>query len=123
MEKIKAYMIGKNIVKFIYLDSNAIYESMKKYFSLPSSSIRYIGMFRFRCFHEDYVREVDFFSTITSKKFGDIPGTCIMILEDEDDCKEDYQYLTINPLVERYLIEHTFSYVDSNNKEQPVVVW
>ena len=48
-----------------------------------------------------------------------------MVLEDEYQLEviEDHEPLTINPFVESLLLENTFYYYDSNNKEQPVVMW
>lgn len=85
-----------------------------------SSSVRYLGMYRFRVYHKDYVVEPKFFTAVNPDGFSDIPEQCLIILTDV--LGEEEVFLDLHSLA-RVKIKTNLFYYNIDDIHQPIIRW
>lgn len=119
-----AMLIKKGVADWIQIDEDIDITGIEKILGtkMASSSVRYIGMFRFRVYHKDYIPNPKFYTSITPEGYGDIPEESLIILTDYDSTTGIEEFISINPIVHKSLIDNIVFY-DYDDTHQPIIRW
>lgn len=120
----KALLIKKGDIEWIDIPkdfSAAQAEELLNTSEWMSSSIRFLKDFRFRVYHKDTVLKPKFYSAMNEDASADIPEEAIFVLTERYH-GEDEEFLNINPLVEKLILDNLMTY-DVDGVKQPILQW
>lgn len=120
----KALLIKKGDIEWIDIPkdfSAAQAEELLNTSEWMPSSIRFLKDFRFRVYHRDTVLKPKFYSAMNDDASADIPEEAIVVLTERYP-GEDEEFLNINPLVEKIILDNLMTY-DVDGVKQPILQW
>ncbi len=128
MNTVLALKISSGKVEYINIENPVSHEQIHKLLgsSEVSSYVRFLeGFFRLRCYCRDYIPNPSFYSAINSDETLDIPEDCIFILEDSEynSDLEEYEFLSMNNIVQACIEKHLGYYVTKDGQQQPCIKW
>lgn len=120
---ITALLIKKGTADWVTLKEDVTPSLIKDFLEteeMISSSVRYLGMYRFRVYHKDYVVEPEFFTAVNPDNTPDIPEQCLIILTETFGDEETF--LDLHSFA-RVKIKMNLLYYNIDNIQQPIIKW